>query len=143
MSDTPLRIGIAGSGFAAKFHQKNLRGLPAVTVGVTSPRRTSRESFAREFGVRSFDSLEEMLPEIDVLDVCSPPSSHAPCIRAAAKAGKHVIVEKPFHGFFGSPVEHPKEEMLDVVTAELRELRDLVIRSGVILGYAENYIYAP
>jgi len=143
MSETALRIGIAGSGFAARFHHKNLRGLPAVTTGVTSPRRASREAFAREFGVRAFDSLGEMLREIDVLDVCTPPSSHAACIRAAAAAGKDVIVEKPFHGFFGPPVEHPKEEMLAVVTAELRELRDLVAGSGIILGYAENCVYAP
>ena len=33
MSDAKLRIGIAGSGFAAKFHYKNLRGLPVVATG--------------------------------------------------------------------------------------------------------------
>jgi len=143
MTNDLLRIGIAGSGFAAKFHHKNLRGLPAITAGVTSPRRTSREAFASEFGVRAFDSLEEMLPEIDVLDICTPPSSHAVCIRAAAAAGKHVIVEKPFHGFFGSPDAHSKDDMLAAVTDELRQLREVVETSGIILGYAENYIYAP
>ncbi|MDZ4802351.1 MAG: Gfo/Idh/MocA family oxidoreductase [Bryobacteraceae bacterium] len=143
MSDAKLRIGIAGSGFAAKFHYKNLRGLPVVATGVTSPRQASREAFEREFGVPAFATVEEMLPHIDVLDVCSPPSSHAPLIRAAAAAGKHVIVEKPFHGFFGSPEQYRKEEMLAAVTAELRELRDEVKAAGIILGYAENYIYAP
>jgi predicted dehydrogenase len=98
-----LRLGIAGSGFAGKFHHQNLRGLPAVTVGVTSPRAASREAFAKQFGVRAYESVEAMLPDIDVLDICTPPSSHAAYIRMAAAAGKHVIVEKPFHGFFGSP----------------------------------------
>jgi predicted dehydrogenase len=110
---------------------------------VTSPRATSREAFAAEFGIRAYASVEEMLPDIDVLDICSPPSSHAAYIRAAAGAGKHVIVEKPFHGFFGSPESHSKEEMLSRVCEELGEIRRLVSESGILLGYAENYIYAP
>jgi predicted dehydrogenase len=143
MQTSPLKIGIAGSGFAGKFHHRNLRGLPAVTVGVTSTRASSREAFAAEFGVRAYASVDEMLPDIDVLDICTPPSSHAAYIRKAAAAGKHVIVEKPFHGFFGSPEEHPKEEMLAAVTEELRDLRKVVTDSGILLGYAENIIYAP
>jgi predicted dehydrogenase len=143
MQTSPLKIGIAGSGFAGKFHHRNLRGLPAVTVGVTSTRASSREAFAAEFGVRAYASVDEMLPDIDVLDICTPPSSHAAYIRKAAAAGKHVIVEKPFHGFFGSPKEHPKEEMLAAVTEELRDLRKVVTDSGILLGYAENIIYAP
>jgi predicted dehydrogenase len=141
--NAPLRIGIAGAGFAGKFHQKNLRGLPAVTTGVTSSRPESRAAFAKEFGVPAFDSVEAMLPHIDVLDICTPPSSHSPYIRAAVAAGKHVIVEKPFHGFFGSPEQHSKEEMLSAITEELREIRDLTSKHGILVGYAENYIYAP
>ena len=143
MQTSPLKIGIVGSGFAGKFHHRNLRGLPAVTVGVTSTRASSREAFAAEFGVRAYASVDEMLPDIDVLDICTPPSSHAAYILKAAAAGKHVIVEKPFHGFFGSPKEHTKEEMLAAVTEELRDLRKVVTDSGILLGYAENIIYAP
>lgn len=143
MNSSPLRLGIAGAGFAGKFHHKNLRGLPAVTAGVTSSRKESRDAFAREFDTTAYESVEAMLPHIDVLDICTPPSSHAAYIRAAAKAGKHVIVEKPFHGFFGSPEQYSKEEMLAAVTEELRGIRQTVDDAGIILGYAENYIYAP
>lgn len=138
-----LRIGIAGSGFAGKFHHKNLRGLPAYTAGVTSARASSREAFAAEFGVPAYESVEAMLPHIDVLDICTPPSSHAAYIKMAAAAGKHVIVEKPFHGFFGSPEKYSKPDMLAAITDELREIRRVVDESGILLGYAENYIYAP
>ncbi len=140
---TPLKLGIAGSGFAGKFHHRTLRGLPALTVGVTSSRAVSREAFAAEFGVRAYASVDEMLPDIDVLDICTPPASHAAYIRKAAAAGKHVIVEKPFHGFFGSPALHSKEEMLAAVAEELRDLRRVVTDSGILLGYAENIVYAP
>src|SRR5258706_16483113 len=93
-NNAPLRIGIAGAGFAGKFHQRNLRHLPAITTGVTSAREASRNAFAAQFNVPAFESVDSMLPHIDVLDICTPPSSHMPYIRAAAAAGKHIIVEK-------------------------------------------------
>lgn len=54
-----------------------------------------------EFGVpvrtRSFDELLAM-PEIDIVDICTPPSLHVPQSLAALAAGKQVICEKPLAG---------------------------------------------
>lgn len=138
-----LRIGIAGVGFAGKFHYENMPDSGAEVVGVTSARAGSRETFAKERGVRVFGSVDEMLPHIEVLDVCTPPSSHTEYILAAARAGKHVVVEKPLTGFFGSPEQYTKEQMLDGLTADIRRIRDEVKRAGITLGYAENFVYAP
>src|SRR2546426_3334890 len=121
-----LRIGIAGTGFAGRFHLENFADTGAQVVGATSSRPESRNAFASRYGIRSFASVEEMLPEIDVLDICTPPSSHAGYILEAAAAGKHVIVEKPFTGFYGSPQRYDKRQMLDEVTAETGRLRDAV-----------------
>lgn len=141
MSQT-LRVGIAGAGFAGKFHLENMPEWAAV-AGVTSARRESREAFAAAHSVRAFDSVEAMLPEIDVLDICTPPSSHGGYILAAAEAGKHVIVEKPLTGFYGSPGEATKRQMLNAVIEDCRRLRDAVRAAGITLGYAENFVYAP
>src|SRR3989442_4576583 len=84
-----------------------------------------------------------MLPEIDALDICTPPSSHSEYILQAAAAGKHVIVEKPLTGFYGSPERYDKRHMLEQVVSESRRLRDAVRSAGIILGYAENFVYAP
>src|SRR5215510_9226668 len=119
----PIRIGIAGTGFAGRFHLENFAGTGAVVAGATSARRESREAFASRYGIRAFASVAEMLPEIDVLDICTPPSSHAGYILQAAEAGKHVIVEKPFTGFYGSPERYDKRQMLGEVTAETGRLR--------------------
>jgi len=62
---------------------------------------------------------------------------------AAAAAGKHIIVEKPLTGFFGSPMQFTKRQMLDAVRIECDTLRQAIARSGVTLGYAENFVYAP
>jgi predicted dehydrogenase len=138
-----IRIGIAGTGFAGRFHLENFPETGAEVVGVTSTRPESRDAFAVKHGVRSFTSVAEMLPEIDVLDICTPPSSHGEYILQAAAAGKHVIVEKPFTGFYGSPECYNKRQMLDEVVAEVKRLREAVRSAGIILGYAENFVYAP
>ena len=139
---SPLRIGIAGTGFAGRFHYENLVS-GAKVVGVTSARKESREQFAGQRGIRAYDSVEKMLPDIDVLDVCTPPSSHSGYVLAAAQAGRHVIVEKPFTGFYGSPEQYSKSGMLKAVVEEARRLRDAVQSAGVTFCYAENFVYAP
>jgi predicted dehydrogenase len=140
---TPLRIGIAGAGFAARFHLENFADCGAQVVGVTSARAESREAFAARHDLRAYASVADMLAEVDVLDICTPPSSHRQYMLAAAAAGRHVIVEKPLTGFFGSPREFTKRQMLDGVLAESRALREAFAKSGVTLGYAENFVYAP
>lgn len=137
------KIGIAGAGFAARFHLENFPQSSVEVVGVTSARAESREEFAARHKLRAFRSVEEMLPEIDVLDICTPPSSHQQYILAAARAGKHAIVEKPLTGFYGSPETTSKRAMLDAVVESGRGLLDAVRKAGITLGYAENFVYAP
>src|SRR5437867_1816570 len=136
--DNPIRIGIAGTGFAGRFHLENIDDTGAQIVGATSVRAESRDAFAARYGIRSFASVTEMLPEIDVLDICTPPSSHSEYILQAAAAGKHIIVEKPFTGFYGSPERYDKRQMLDEVVREAQRLRDAVRGAGIIFGYAEK-----
>ncbi len=140
---TQIRIGIAGVGFAGKFHLENFPESGVEVLGVTSSSAPSRDRFAEKHGLRSFATVAEMLPEIDVLDICTPPSSHGQYILEAAAAGKHVIVEKPFTGFYGSPEHYDKPQMLCGVVEEARKLREAVRSAGIILGYAENFVYAP
>jgi len=42
-----------------------------------------------------------MLPEVDVIDVCTPGYAHEEVSITALEAGKHIVVEKPFTGYFG------------------------------------------
>lgn len=139
----PLRVGVVGSGFAASFHWDNFPEYGVELVGVTSVRAERRDEFAAKRNTKAFESVEAMLPHIDVLDICTPPSSHGEYIEAAAKFGVHVIVEKPFTGFYGSPETNSKSTMLRAVVDECKRLRDVVRTGGINLGYAENFVYAP
>jgi len=151
--EKPIRIGIVGSRFAAQFHYtayQRVTGIDVEVVGVTSLTREHREDFAKKHGIKSFDSLEEMLPEVDVIDVCTPGYAHEEVSITALEAGKHIVVEKPFTGYFGPPEDKnfkgnkfPKEKMLEEAIASAGRIIAAALKSKKKLCYAENWIYAP
>jgi predicted dehydrogenase len=145
-----LRIGVVGSRFAAHLHlaaYRRVYGLDARLAGVTSPTAERREAFARETGATAYASVAAMLPHVDVVDVCAPPAHHELAALEAIEAGKHVVVEKPFTGAFVAPGvagnRASKEALLEDALASADRLVRAARRRGVVLGYAENWIYAP
>jgi len=60
----------------------------------------------------------------------------------AARAGKHVIVEKPLTGFFGPPTTS-RDEMLRSALAAADQVLAAASAAGVRLCYAEHWVYAP
>ena len=104
--DAPVRFGVIGAGFIARWFAEAVSHEPAAQlVSVTSAHRERAVAFASEHGIPyAHASLEEMLDAhgpgstapIDVVHVGSPNSLHAQHAIAALKAGFHVLVEKPF-----------------------------------------------
>ena len=96
-------VALVGAGFAASFHAENYRrvhGVGARLVGVYSRRPEASREFATQHGVdRTYGDLDELLrdPGVDLVDVCAPNSFHEELVVRALGAGKHVVVEKPFH----------------------------------------------
>lgn len=96
--DMAIGFGIIGCGMISKFHARaiaDVRGAKAVACCSRNPERT--EEFAAEFGLRPYTSLSRMLADqdVDAVTICTPSGAHLEPTLAAAKAGKHVIVEKP------------------------------------------------
>jgi predicted dehydrogenase len=147
-----IKVGLVGARFAARFHWEGLRrvyGVPVQVVGVTAKSAESREEFARAYGVKAFATFEELCEAVDVVDLCTPGSTHEPLAVAAFRRGKHVIVEKPFTGYYGPGSEDfrgntfSKEVMLREALASCDRILEAARASGKQLGYAENFIYAP
>lgn len=93
-----IRFGIIGCGMIANFHAKALCDLDeARLVGAASRSHESASRFATEQGIQAFDSIENLIqsPEIDAVSICSPSGAHLEAAVLAAKAGKHVVIEKP------------------------------------------------
>ena len=125
-----VKIGIIGTGFVGGIHLASFQGWAhnASVVAVASP--THADKFAKEKGVpKAYRDYHEMLhdKEIDVIDIGIPNDLHCQAVLAAARAGKHVIIEKP----------------LCVTLEEADQMIDACKKAGVLLMYAEELLFAP
>src|SRR5690349_2771983 len=93
-----LGFGIIGCGMISRFHQRALADVRGTKlVGCYDRNFESAKRFAEEAGIKAYETLEEMLAddEIDAVSIGTPSGAHMEPAVAAAKAGKHVMVEKP------------------------------------------------
>jgi predicted dehydrogenase len=84
----------------------------------------SRQRFAREHGLRAYDSLEELLgdPGLDIAVVAVPNDLHKYMALKALEAGKHVVCEKP----------------AALNSGELREMIDASRKAGKVFAVHQN-----
>ncbi|MGB3658401.1 MAG: Gfo/Idh/MocA family oxidoreductase, partial [Pseudolabrys sp.] len=96
-----IGVGIIGLGMATKPHMTSLRELEAAgrakIVGGFAPSPERRRAFAEQWKVPVFDTQDALLtrPDLDLILILTTPGTHLPVAEAVAKAGKHIIVEKP------------------------------------------------
>ncbi len=98
MGKKTLGIGIWGTGMIAEFHAKALAEIPnAKLLAVYNRTAAKGQAFATQHQVTWAPTPEALLqhPEIDVVCLCTPSGDHLAPALACARAGKHVIVEKP------------------------------------------------
>jgi predicted dehydrogenase len=101
--DNPISVAVVGVGVFGRNHARIYReleqqGEPVRLVGVVDPNLDRADAVAREFGCRSFGSVEQMLTthsEIRAASVAAPTVHHLEVSRALMEAGVDVLVEKP------------------------------------------------
>src|SRR5258708_28112559 len=151
-----IGIGFAGARYGARMHLANYASLPKGLIevrGVCSRTRESAEALAKDAHIPFVtDDYAALLarPDIDVIDICTPPALHHEFAIRAAQAGKHIIMEKPLTGYFGEPgdpepIGHrvPRVKMRVGALRNAEAVREAVRKSGVRFCYAENWVYAP
>ncbi|MBT5319359.1 MAG: Gfo/Idh/MocA family oxidoreductase, partial [Chloroflexi bacterium] len=131
MSEDRLNIALVGAAglVAAPAH---LNAIPTVErmnfAAVCDVDADAVQVLAREHGVeKAYSSYEELLsdPDIDAVDLATPPFVHAEMAIAAARAGKHVYVEKPMARSLG----------------EARAMLQAASDAGVRLMVGESYVF--
>jgi len=96
-----IRVGVIGSGFIAK--QKHLpawkkAGKDAQVVALCDPNIAQAEELARVHEIpKVYKDFPQMLEaeRLDVVDICSPPRTHAEIAIHSLKSGAHALIEKP------------------------------------------------
>ncbi len=127
-----VKVGIIGSQFQAECHAESFRMVAdeAEVVAVASPTPDHAAQFARRHGIpRAFTDYRALLaePDIELVTITAPNYLHAQMTIDAARAGKHVLCEKP----------------LSMTLAEADEMIDVCRRQGVLLLYAEELFFTP
>lgn len=143
-----INIGMIGAGFMGKAHSLSMAAMPmffwpapAIPVRkvVCDLTMEAAEQAALRLGFEKYtDNWRDVVndPEIDVIDIVTPNNSHAEIAIAAAKAGKHVICEKPL----ASTLEESKQ-MLDAVTAAgVKHMVAFNYRRTPAVALAKKYI---
>ncbi len=150
-----IRIGLVGCGFVSELHMYAYRRVYGVDLEVkaVAARGDHVVDFAGRHQIpRVYRSFRDLMAdgELDVVDICTPPNLHTSMIVDAKNAGKHVICEKPFAGYFGrdddkAPIgKHvPKVLMYERVLQEMEKTCAAIRKTGKLFMYAEDWIYAP
>ncbi len=126
-----IGIGIVGAKFAADFHTDSYRRNDKTkVVAVADINPDALKSYVEKWKVpNTYTDYRDMLKrdDIDLVSICAPNFLHAEIIAECAKAGKHVVCEKP----------------LATSAADARKAVDACRKAGVKLMYAEDWVYAP
>ena len=121
-----LKAGVLGAGHLGKIHLKLLNQSEKFElVGFYDPVKENSLKVAEEFGYSVFNSIEDLMDAVDVVDIVTPTLNHFECAKMAIKKGKHIFIEKP----------------ITKTVAEAEELRDLVKQMNVRgqVGHVERF----
>jgi len=112
-----MRVGLVGNGYWAKLtHAAGLLAEPSVQLsGIWGRNSAKTQALATELGTAGYDDVEEMFAAVDAVAFSVPPQVQSELALRAARAGKHLLLEKP----------------IAVSVAEADRLADAVTEAGV------------
>jgi predicted dehydrogenase len=100
IDDRPLGVGVIGAGGVSRLHSLALCALPELArpVAVADLDAGRREQTRQLYGFdATYENYKDLLArdDVDVVSICTRPSTHARIVTDALEAGKHVLCEKP------------------------------------------------
>ncbi|HEX6383217.1 MAG TPA: Gfo/Idh/MocA family oxidoreductase [Anaerolineae bacterium] len=122
-----MKVGIVGTGFMGVAHAAGWAATEARIAGSVAETVESAESLAAEYDAKVFSDLATMLPEVDVVDICTPTHLHHEMVLQAAAAGKDIVCEKP----------------LARTVAQAQEMVQVCRQAGVVLLVAHVVRFFP
>lgn len=128
MADRVLSFGVIGLSRGFALSRAMFVRDPRVRLAAAAdPRPEARAAFETEFGGRAYETADAMLadPAVEAVYVASPHDLHAGQVIAAARAGKHILVEKP----------------MSLTLADCRAMRMAADAAGVVLLVGPSHGY--
>ena len=115
-----MNVGLVGAGNISDTHARAALAAGLQIAGVYGDNHAKARQLAERFGAAAFSTLDALFahPSLEMVIIGSPSGCHAQQAIAAARSGRHVLVEKP----------------LDISTARIDRLLKEVTRAGVMCG---------
>jgi len=122
--NSPIRVGVIGFGFVSKtFHVPLLKATDGYKISaVSSSRPADVKAVIPDVDVVSDPKALATHPDIELVVVASPNETHVPLAEAAMRAGKNVVVDKPF----------------TITVEQARHLGAVATESDVLLSVFQN-----
>lgn len=131
MTTTPIRVGLVGAGYFARFQLDAWRRMDGAQLVAVCDRAPATHDFVKSVDARMpiYDDMGAMLDAVqaDLVDIATPPDTHALLVSEAAARGLDIVCQKPLA---------PTRE-------EARELVEGCLSAGVVLAVHENIRWAP
>lgn len=91
-----MKIGVLGAGHLGKIHIKLLKEIEEFElIGFYDPDSIKSKEAQKLYNVKAFNSREDLISNVDVVDIVTPTLSHLECAKESLHKGKHVFIEKP------------------------------------------------
>ncbi len=125
-----MKFGIIGSGMIARFHAQAIQAMSNGSLkGIAGRSIDKTQALADEFSCQVYQNIQELLAdsEIQIVTIATVSGAHLDSCLAAAKAGKHIICEKP----------------LEVTTHRIDQILDVCRENGVTCAGIFNRRFYP
>ncbi len=129
MTDSILRVGVAGAGHFGRYHALKVAASPRTRLmGIFDPDLERAKTVGWEAGAKEI-GFQAMLDMVDAVIIAAPAESHYQLAMQALRSGKHVLVEKPI-----AATLQQADEMAHLATAQ-----NLVLQVGHLERFSSAY----
>jgi predicted dehydrogenase len=91
-----LKVGVLGAGHLGKIHLRLLeQSKKYELIGFYDQDTVNAQKVVAEFGYKLFDSVDDLIDAVEVVDIVTPTLSHFECAKKAIEKGCHIFIEKP------------------------------------------------
>jgi predicted dehydrogenase len=91
-----LKVGVIGTGHLGKLHAKLYNQVEnAELIGIYDQDINKAQSLAKELECKAFESVEDLIENVDALNIVTPTTTHHEIALMALKKKKHLFIEKP------------------------------------------------
>ncbi len=126
-----IKVGLIGGGGIAAAHIRGyiVHANKIIVTAVADAVEATAQARGTELGAAVYTDYHQLITEadIDAVDICLPHHLHLDAILSAAKAGKHILCEKP----------------LCLTAVEAKQVQSAVSEAGVTLMSAHNQLFMP